>query len=413
MPYKYWLSIVIVFIHVSTESSLFSQEIISRSALTIGESLNFQSKILNESRILNVYLPVNYQVDTAKNYPVIYLLDGSIEEDFIHISGLVQFATFPWVKMIEESIVVGIGNIDRQRDFTQPSTNTEDIETLPSNGGSANFISCLKTEILPTIESRFRATKSKSIIGQSLGGLVATEILLFQPQLFDNYIIISPSLWWDNQSFLKREASVNFIKQPKNIYIAVGNEGQEMEETSRTLYQKLVDLENPYLHIKFKYFQSQNHGNILHLAAHDALNQLFDQSEESKSSVSDKEAIINLIRNTFVEILSNHDSTKLSNYLTDDFLLLEDGVEWTLDTVKSYLRKANIATNKPIRENKFEFIKLNIQGSMAWVAYKNWATFIINGEVIRKMHWLESAVVVDTPDGWKIQQLHSTVVNKE
>ena len=93
-------------------------QIKSSKPFCIGKTITIHSKILNEDRILNIYLPNSYNPDSVKTYPVIYLLDGSRDEDFIHISGLVQFGSFSWINMIPETIVVGIANIDRKRDFT-------------------------------------------------------------------------------------------------------------------------------------------------------------------------------------------------------------------------------------------------------------------------------------------------------
>ena len=69
----------------------------SAAPFVLGEILQLQSAVLNETRTLNVYLPAGYSPDSTKKYPVIYLLDGSADEDFIHIVGLVQFGTFPWL----------------------------------------------------------------------------------------------------------------------------------------------------------------------------------------------------------------------------------------------------------------------------------------------------------------------------
>jgi predicted alpha/beta superfamily hydrolase len=102
--------------------------------ITIGETRELRSDILNETRFLNIYLPASYTNDATTKYPVIYLLDGSIDEDFIHIAGLVQFGSFSWINMIPESIIVGITNIDRKKDFTSPSTVREDKSDFPTAG---------------------------------------------------------------------------------------------------------------------------------------------------------------------------------------------------------------------------------------------------------------------------------------
>ena len=123
----------------------------SKKPFSIGESVEITSKILGENRVLNIYLPQSYVSDSAKNYPVIYLLDGSRSEDYIHIAGLVQFGSFPWVNMIPESIVVGISNEDRKRDFTYPSQNKLDQTEFPTSGKSADFIQFLAREVKPYI----------------------------------------------------------------------------------------------------------------------------------------------------------------------------------------------------------------------------------------------------------------------
>jgi hypothetical protein len=162
----------------------------SNPSFSIGEIVAYHSEILKEDRELNIYLPNSYQADSLKTYPVIYLLDGSKDEDFIHIAGLVQFGSFSWINMLPETIVVGISNIDRKRDFTYPSNNKQDNDELPTSGGSEKFINFIEQELQPYITKNYRTAATKTLIGQSLGGLLATEILFKKPELFDNYKII-------------------------------------------------------------------------------------------------------------------------------------------------------------------------------------------------------------------------------
>src|SRR4051812_18497635 len=85
-----------------------------------------QSSALGEKRVLNIYLLEGYSKDDTSSYPVIYLLDGSADEDFIHVVGLVQFNNFSWINRVPKSIVVGIATVDRRRDFTYPTTIEKD-----------------------------------------------------------------------------------------------------------------------------------------------------------------------------------------------------------------------------------------------------------------------------------------------
>lgn len=243
----------------------------SKKPFTIGEQVQFNSVALDEIRTLNIYLPYGYHPDSNKTYPVIYLLDGSEHEDFIHVVGLVQFGSYPWINLIPESIVVGISNVDRKRDFSFPTRNQKDKADYPTTGGSAPFIQFLETELQPYIKANYRVSDERSIIGQSLGGLLATEILFKKPGMFDHYIIVSPSLWWDNESLLQIIPEEG--PAPKSIFVAVGKEGKVMERTAKALYQKLKSANRSAVY--FQYFPKQDHGDILHVAVYAAFEKLF------------------------------------------------------------------------------------------------------------------------------------------
>lgn len=262
-------------------SLLFGQapmEKLRETEFTIGKAIQVESAILGEIRDLNIYLPLCYSDEQLKRYPVIYLLDGSRDEDFIHISGIVQFGSFSWIGMIPESIVVGIGNVDRKRDFTYPSQNKLDREEFPTAGKSSRFMAFLEKELQPFIDSTYRTSPDKTLIGQSLGGLLTTEIVFKRPDLFDNYIIVSPSLWWDDESLLALEPI-----QPesgKSIYIAVGKEGEVMERTAEELYHKLQKSQAPNTRLFYNFMEAQTHGDALHLAVYDAFEKIFKLTEE-------------------------------------------------------------------------------------------------------------------------------------
>ncbi|WP_134355132.1 alpha/beta hydrolase [Flavobacterium psychrophilum] len=230
----------------------------------LGKIETLNSLELNEIRTINIYLPEGYNKE--ENYPVIYLLDGSAHEDFIHIVGLVQYCNFEWIKLLPKSIVVGIENVDRKRDFTYPTTVEKDKKEYPTTGGSKKFISFIEKEVQPFIENKYKTTTSKTIIGQSLGGLLATEILFKKPDLFSNYIIISPSLWWDKESLLK-QASIfldSHFNQKTTIFIGVGNEGKIMINDAENLFEIIKN--KPMVNAKYNYFSEKKNGDILHTA---------------------------------------------------------------------------------------------------------------------------------------------------
>jgi predicted alpha/beta superfamily hydrolase len=241
--------------------------------LKLGVVDGIQSVELGEKRMLNIYLPDGYTDNPTATYPVIYLLDGSENEDLIHIVGVVQFLTM--IEKMPKSIVVGIANIDRKRDFTFPTTIAKDKKDYPTTGSSAKFTDFLEKELQPYIQKHYKTNSVKTIIGQSLGGLLATEILLKKPRLFNNYVIVSPSLWWDNESLLKFLPTLSNQKfDPVNVYIAVGTEGKQMENDARSLSENLLSVANENVKVKFAAMPEENHLTILHNSVYKALEYL-------------------------------------------------------------------------------------------------------------------------------------------
>lgn len=273
-------SLLFIFLHFFAYSQL--PEINSKPFI-LGETLEINSKALGENRIINLYLPVGYNKNDTTQYPVIYLLDGAADEDFIHVVGLIQFNNFEWINRVPKSIVVGIANVDRKRDFTYPSTIKEDQKSYPTTGHSASFINFIESELQPFIEKKYRGNLSKTIIGQSLGGLLATEVLLKKPQLFNQYIIISPSIWWDNGSLLNLPLDhLNKIQLKSQIYIGVGKEGLSpgktprlMETDAQLLAERLKQIQNRNIQVFFDYLPQEDHATITHQAIFNALRMLY------------------------------------------------------------------------------------------------------------------------------------------
>jgi len=250
-----------------------------------------QSVALSEKRILNIYLPEGYTKNDTIKYPVVYLLDGSADEDFIHVVGLYQFNNFPWINRVPKSIVVGIATVDRRRDFTYPTTIEADKKRYPTTGHSEKFINFIQRELQHYIEKNYKTDSSKTIIGQSLGGLLATEVLFKRPQLFNQYIIISPSIWWDNGSILKLSSSVlseNF-KSKTDIYVGVGKEGlvpginpRVMEVDANLLAEKIKSTKSKSVTVYFDYLPDEDHATILHSAVFNALKLLHPINPNNK-----------------------------------------------------------------------------------------------------------------------------------
>ncbi len=266
----------------------FESKAQSSKPFVLGVIEEFYSNILSENRVLNIYLPEGYKANDTTRYPVIYLLDGSANEDFIHVVGLIQYNNFDWIDRVPKSIVVGIANIDRKRDFTFPTKIQEDKNKFPSAGKSAKFIDFIEKELQPFIEANYKASNERTIIGESLGGLLATEILLTRPSLFNKYIIVSPSIWWDNGSILEKDSEIMKLQYSKatDIYIGVGKEGlcptktpRVMEVDANVLSDKLKKSESKNVHVYFDYLPEENHASVTHQAIFNALRMLYPKKK--------------------------------------------------------------------------------------------------------------------------------------
>lgn len=237
----------------------------------LGVTATLHSQALGEERVLNIALPHGYHPDSAARYPVVYLLDGSADEDFIHIAGLFQFAAYEWIAWQQTSIVVGIANVDRKRDLTYPTSIAKDKADFPTTGGSAAFTNFLSNEVIPYVEANYRTAPDRMLIGQSLGGLFAAEVLLKRPELFQRYLIVSPSVWWDGGSLLNVEPA--FVRDPsqapQQVYIAVGAEGKVMMNGAKKL--AALAKKSAKTRVGFGYLKDHDHANILHRAVLDGV----------------------------------------------------------------------------------------------------------------------------------------------
>ena len=273
------IRVVSILLILFSFAQLHAQE---TAPLVLGEQRKIESKILHETRVINIYLPEDYQETDTSHYPVIYILDGGMEEDFIHLVGLVRFNTQSWIARFPRSIVVGIENTKRRRDFTFEVASLDFLKEMgiPATqfaeyGGSASYMSFLEQELKPSIDSIYRTSGENSVIGESLGGLLATEILLNHPELFSNYIISSPSLWWGNGSLL--ETAENSTLDAVNVYIGACQKKEEprMYNDAKKLAKILQKRSASSSRIYFDYMPEEIHSTVLHQAVYHAFKMFY------------------------------------------------------------------------------------------------------------------------------------------
>lgn len=244
-------------------------------AIVLGRGYTLKSQALGESRRINVYVPPGY-VDGTAAYPVLYLIDGGVEQDFVHIAGLSQHATISG--SFREMIVVGIETVDRRRELAFPATSDASLRVdYPTHGESAQFRAFIADEVKPWVEQRYRTDGFDAVIGESLAGLFVAETFLRQPDMFDGYIAIDPSLWWDNAA-LALQARALVTAQPDGehlIYMAVANGNAQMRFGQGVLAQVMNTARPDGVSFTYEVMDDEAHATIYHRAALNALRIVF------------------------------------------------------------------------------------------------------------------------------------------
>ena len=198
------------------------------------DSLTITSKYVHEDRVINIWTPPGYNT-SSEHFPVLYMPDGGIKEDFPHIANTLA-------KLLEENkippfILVGIENTERGRDLTGFSEAEDDKQYCPVTDGAKDFREFITEELMPEINKKYRTQPKKGIIGESLAGLFVMETFFTAPETFDFYIAMDPSLWWNN-NYLASNADILLTKLPEKD-LKLWFAGSSVEDISQ--YTKLVD----------------------------------------------------------------------------------------------------------------------------------------------------------------------------
>ncbi len=218
------------------------------------ETFNLYSKKVEETRVINVWMPSSYQ-NSEKKYPVLYMADGGVKEDFPHIANTLSKLIAE--KNIPPIILVGIENTKRGRDLTGYSESEYDAQYCPLTDGAKNFRAFITQELIPEINNKYRTSKKKGIIGESLSGLFVMETFMQHPETFDFYIAFDPSLWW-NDHYLTKNAKNLFQKFPdKEVKLwFAGSSAADISEYTNQLNKILKN--NAPNKLKWKYSNEPN-----------------------------------------------------------------------------------------------------------------------------------------------------------
>lgn len=240
------------------------------SPLVIGDTFTIRSKALHETRRINVYPPPGYASSPQLRVPVLYMPDGGMAEDFLHVAGLVEVSVGN--QTMRPFLLVGIENTERRRDMTGPTDVASDRKIAPHVGGSAAFRKFIREELMPEVKRRYRVTSESAIVGESLAGLFVVETLVREPNLFDTYIAIDPSLWWNGEKLIAEAAAHPMAA--KRLWFATSDEKGIVEPAQRFL-DVLKSGSSPGLVWHYEPMPEETHGTIYHPAALRAFRFLF------------------------------------------------------------------------------------------------------------------------------------------
>jgi len=225
------------------------------------ETLRIESRVMEESRVINVYLPPDHAANPDRAYPVLYMPDGGVLEDFPYIANTIDAKIRSGE--IDAVVLVGIENTDRRRDMAGPTSVARDREIAPTAGGSGDFRRFIATELMPEIRSRYRVTGESGIIGESAAGLFIVETFFLEPELFDIYIAISPSIWWDDEG-LVRHAATRLANAPDldvDLYLTSANESDIAPPVAR-LVEEIRKAGVPGIRLEYQPRPDLRHDNI-------------------------------------------------------------------------------------------------------------------------------------------------------
>jgi predicted alpha/beta superfamily hydrolase len=277
-----FLPYICIFLFINSTQLVKAQD---TSAFEIPRSNIIEIKDPDSERIypLFIKLPRSYNNRKDKSYPVIYLTDAWYS--FQIVSGATRFPMN--TGKMQEAIIVGIsyskgsrGPSSRIRDYTH----IEDSSWKFQTGKAKEHISFIEKSIFSFIENNYRVNESRTFVGNSLGGLLGAYILFTKPDMFNNYVLGSPSVWFKNNDILKIKTAPNLNKH--KVFIAVGaNETIELDSPKHDMVKGANELELklsgelfPNTKVKLLTIQGANHETAFPTTAIQGLYWLFKES---------------------------------------------------------------------------------------------------------------------------------------
>lgn len=242
----------------------------------LGETIKVQSEILDQMRTVYVNLPASYH-QSRRSYPVLYLLDANWH--FPVVASQVRYLSECRASDIiaPELIVVGIENVDRDHDFTPTNVPEYKGMEFPTSGGASAFLRFLEGELIPLIDRTYRTVDHRVLGGWSFGGLFTAYSLFEKPALFNAYVGISPSLWWEGERLLEQSLSLP-PERPTRLVMTIGaDEEGGMNYAAVTRFSEILR-RSPVegLEVTFLEIEGAGHNQSLPLAYYRSIRALYE-----------------------------------------------------------------------------------------------------------------------------------------
>jgi predicted alpha/beta superfamily hydrolase len=234
--------------------ALLCSTIIFAQDISIGKRDKVYSKILQQDREFSVYFPPSYNTLVSQKYPVLYILDG--DYNFQYVAGFLELQG-AISELIPEMILVAISGKGSNEYRKNCKPNIEGVEDSGNADELARFI---ERELIPYVNKNYKTSEYKILGGHSVGGIFVVNTAMNHPNLFNDYIAISPALWWAENAM--EDVLKNTWGKTENttasIYISLANEkGMGVTEFIKKVPKSIM--EN---NVKYKEFPDEVHNSV-------------------------------------------------------------------------------------------------------------------------------------------------------
>jgi len=254
--------------------SLRAQDPPPHTAVTLPrtEIRYLSSRTVGHRYKLYVSLPQNYG-DAARRFSVVFLLDADYSFALAH--NIVEHLSDR--RDLDQLLIVGIAyagplryKLNRTRDYTPTHVPTGGYgpEYQRESGGGANFRRFLKEELIPFIEQQYRVRDDRTLVGHSYGGLFASWVAFTDPALFQRYIIVSPSLWYDDHLMVdvERRYAEHHTSLPARMFFTVGerelNAQRDMVSDLRRFVEQVQGRGYEGLELRLRVLPENTHDSV-------------------------------------------------------------------------------------------------------------------------------------------------------